>query len=188
MGDPAEPARSAHSHRTLAREARAAPGSAMGEMLARHGRTPKGHDRSPGRGDRPRPRPGLRSNHLRGLRDARGAGPEWLGDHRPAGLAHLPGLRWAGGGRRGGHVRDWRCRLARIRRDARESSRTRLPGRHVQPADHRRRRTWGAPPRHGNRRGHAGGPNPSYRNMLRAGFRLGYLRRNWLPPEVSAAS
>jgi hypothetical protein len=24
-------------------------------------------------------------------------------------------------------------------------------------------------------------PNPSYRNMLRAGFRLGYFRRNWLP-------
>ena len=27
-------------------------------------------------------------------------------------------------------------------------------------------------------------PNPSYRNMLRAGFRLGYLRQNWLPPEA----
>jgi GNAT superfamily N-acetyltransferase len=25
-------------------------------------------------------------------------------------------------------------------------------------------------------------PNPSYRNMLRSGFRLAYLRQNWLPP------
>ena len=25
-------------------------------------------------------------------------------------------------------------------------------------------------------------PNPSYRNMLRAGFRLAYQRQNWLPP------
>ena len=29
-------------------------------------------------------------------------------------------------------------------------------------------------------------PNPSYRNMLRAGFRLGYLRQNWLPPLEAA--
>ena len=26
-------------------------------------------------------------------------------------------------------------------------------------------------------------PNPSYRNMLRAGFRLAYQRQNWLPPK-----
>ena len=29
-------------------------------------------------------------------------------------------------------------------------------------------------------------PNPSYRNMLRAGFRLAYLRQNWLPPAPEA--
>ncbi len=31
-------------------------------------------------------------------------------------------------------------------------------------------------------------PNPSYHNMLRAGFRLGYLRQNWLPPEAPPAT
>jgi hypothetical protein len=30
-------------------------------------------------------------------------------------------------------------------------------------------------------------PNPSYHNMRRAGFRLGYLRRNWLPPQPPVA-
>lgn len=30
-------------------------------------------------------------------------------------------------------------------------------------------------------------PNPSYRNMLRAGFRLAYPRQNWLEPETPGA-
>jgi hypothetical protein len=30
-------------------------------------------------------------------------------------------------------------------------------------------------------------PNPSYRNMLRSGFRLAYLRQNWLPPAPAEA-
>jgi hypothetical protein len=29
-----------------------------------------------------------------------------------------------------------------------------------------------------------GEPNPSYRNMLRAGFRVGYFRQNWLNPNL----
>lgn len=30
-------------------------------------------------------------------------------------------------------------------------------------------------------------PNPSYRNMLRAGFRLAYPRQNWLEPATPDA-